>query len=247
MAFSLSLGLVYFVLKSFPPLSSSLSKEFDALLSQRGIVDVIRKPSSKDLQLLKRCVEFYMGDFYWVVVSVLCSVYVFLQAFAIPGPAIIAILMAALFGGWAGGIMSMSCSLFGSSICYSLFRFVGRPILGRFFSKGVSSLRGKLEENKDNIFFFFLFLRVTPILPNWFINISSGNLGITFTTFFFGTLLGLIPNAVILARAGVELATIGDASGASGFDLQRAVSLLGVGLLALLPVVIKMRFKNKLA
>ena len=140
----------------------------------------------------------------------------------------------------------MLCSLLGSSICYFMFRLVGGPILNRFFSKGVESLRAKLEENRENIFFYFLFLRITPILPNFFINISSGNLGISYPVFFFGTAFGLIPNAIILARAGVELATFGEAKkGSTGFDLQRALGLVGIGALALLPIYIKNKFRTK--
>lgn len=196
--------------------------------------------------MMRAVIAFHMRDNYWAVFSSLCSVYIFLQAFAIPGPAVVAVLMAALFGGWQGGVMSMSCSLLGSSICYFMFRLIGRPILNRFFAKGVARLRAKLDENRDNMFFFFLFLRITPILPNFFINISSGNLGISYRIFLFGSLFGLIPNAIILARAGIELATLGEAN-SRGFDLQRALGLLAIGLLALLPVVVKNKFKHKVA
>lgn len=173
------------------------------------------------------------------MVILLCSVYIFLQAFAIPGPAIIAVLMAGLFGGWVGGSMSMACALIGSSMCYFIFRLVGRPVLRRYFAQGLASMRAKVTENEGNIFYYFLFLRVTPILPNWFINISSGNVGISYPVFFFGSLLGLIPNAIILTRAGIELAAFGESGNFGGFDIQRVLGLLGVGLLALLPVIIK--------
>ncbi len=142
--------------------------------------------------------------------------------------------------------MSLICSLVGSSVCYVLFRVIGQPILRRFFSKGLSELKSKLQQNKDNIFFYFLFLRVTPILPNWFINISSGNVGINYGVFFFGTLIGLIPNAIVLAKAGVELSSLGQSS-SSGFDIWRLLNFLAIGLLVLLPVVIKQAFKSKVA
>jgi uncharacterized membrane protein YdjX (TVP38/TMEM64 family) len=189
--------------------------------------------------------EFYMRDHFWAVVGLLSTVYIFMQAFAIPGPAIIAVLMAALFGPLEGGAMSMTCSLVGSSICYFLFMILGRPVLKRFFAKGLASFKAKLDANRSNIFYYFLFLRVTPILPNWFINISSGNLGISYGAFFLGTLIGLLPNAIVLARAGVELKTLGETSGTSGFDVKRLLGLLAIGLVALLPVIIKNKFQNK--
>jgi uncharacterized membrane protein YdjX (TVP38/TMEM64 family) len=187
-----------------------------------------------------------MADHYWSVVTALCAFYIFLQAFAIPGPAILAILMAALFGGIEGGIMSMTCSVIGSSICFYIFKVVGKPILNRFFVVGVNKLKRQIDENRDNIFFYFLFLRITPILPNWFVNISSGNLGIRYSIFLLGTIVGLIPNAIILAKAGVELASFGDGNDVLKFDLQRALGLIGIGILALLPIVIKRKYKSKL-
>lgn len=213
--------------------------------SNTSITDFIRSPTSRDLQIFQTVIQFYMSENYWSVATVLCSVYIFLQAFAIPGPAIIALLMAALFGGWLGGAMSLVCALIGSSICYSMFRFLGRPVLDRYFSQGLERLKSTMAENNGNIFFYFVFLRVTPILPNWFINISSGNVGIGYPTFFFGSLIGLVPNAIILAKAGVEFASFGKAEGFGSFDLQRGLGLVAIGLLALLPVLIKNRFKDK--
>ena len=185
----------------------------------------------------------YLASNYWYSVSMLCVVYIVLQAFAIPGPAIIAVLMAALFGGWVGGAMSLACSLIGSSICYYIFKKIGKPILTRFCKTRLAQFKRQIVANKEGLFFYFLFLRVTPILPNWFINIASGNIGIRYRIFLFGSLLGLLPNAIILATAGVELSKFGE-TGMIGFDGKRAAGLVGIGCLALLPIFVK-RFMNK--
>jgi uncharacterized membrane protein YdjX (TVP38/TMEM64 family) len=70
--------------------------------------------------------------------------------------------------------------------------------------------------------------------------------GINYGVFFFGTLIGLIPNAIVLAKAGVELSSLGQSS-SSGFDIWRLLNFLAIGLLVLLPVVIKQAFKSKVA
>ena len=41
------------------------------------------------------------------------------------------------------------------------------------------------------MFYHFLFLRVTPILPNWLINVSSPIVGVPFLYFSVGTFLGM--------------------------------------------------------
>jgi uncharacterized membrane protein YdjX (TVP38/TMEM64 family) len=45
-----------------------------------------------------------------------------------------------------------------------------------------------------------LFLRITPTLPNLFINLASPIVDVPFHIFFFATLIGLIPAAYITVR-----------------------------------------------
>lgn len=200
---------------------------------------------SGDVAASYSAMHVFLGENFWYSIFWLCSLYILLQTFAIPGPALLGVLMAALFGGWVGGLMSMSCSLIGSSFCYYIFKRIGSPILGRFCKKRLSSFKRKVTANKDNLFFYFLFLRVTPIVPNWFLNIASGNIGISFSIFLFGSMIGLIPNAIILATAGIELAKFGQTGLNTGFDAKRALSLLAIGLLTLLPILIKKLVSRK--
>jgi hypothetical protein len=50
----------------------------------------------------------------------------------------------------------------------------------------------KVQQKEDTLFTFMLFLRTTPLLPNWFINLSSPIAGIPLVTFFSGTFLGTL-------------------------------------------------------
>ena len=40
---------------------------------------------------------------------------------------------------------------------------------------------------------YILFLRITPFLPNWFINVVSPVINVPLWTFFFATVLGKLP------------------------------------------------------
>ena len=65
-----------------------------------------------------------------------------------------------------------------------------------------------------------LFLRITPLVPNWFVNIASPIVGIDLKYFFIGTLLGintklksryhlgLMPANIIHVRAGLLLSSM---------------------------------------
>jgi len=49
----------------------------------------------------------------------------------------------------------------------------------------------KLQKHRDNLFWFMLFLRISPMLPNWFVNISSPIVGVPYFIFFLATLIGI--------------------------------------------------------
>ncbi len=54
----------------------------------------------------------------------------------------------------------------------------------------VQELNHKVQSHSDNLFYYMLFLRITPLVPNWFINVSSPIIGIPISCFFFATLFG---------------------------------------------------------
>uniref|UniRef100_A0A9L0RTR3 Transmembrane protein 41A n=2 Tax=Equus caballus TaxID=9796 RepID=A0A9L0RTR3_HORSE len=47
-----------------------------------------------------------------------------------------------------------------------------------------------VEENRNSLFFFLLFLRLFPMTPNWFLNLSAPILNIPVVQFFFSVLIG---------------------------------------------------------
>lgn len=48
----------------------------------------------------------------------------------------------------------------------------------------------QVEDNRNSLFFFLLFLRLFPMTPNWFLNLSSPILNIPIVQFFFSVLIG---------------------------------------------------------
>ena len=48
----------------------------------------------------------------------------------------------------------------------------------------------QIRRNQDNLFYYLLFLRITPLLPNWFVNVSSPIVGVPVQQFVLATFLG---------------------------------------------------------
>jgi uncharacterized membrane protein YdjX (TVP38/TMEM64 family) len=95
-----------------------------------------------------------------------------------------------------------------------------------------------------------MFLRLTPLIPNWFVNLGSPLVGMPYiyfivATFFgiFGCYLGLMPNNFILIQTGLTLKEIDKI----GVSPKVFISLMALGFLALIPTFISKKYEKKMA
>ena len=58
----------------------------------------------------------------------------------------------------------------------------------------------QVAKRRKNLLNYMLFLRVTPTLPNTFINLASPIVDVPYHIFFLATLIGLIPAAYVSVR-----------------------------------------------
>ncbi len=94
-----------------------------------------------------------------------------------------------------------------------------------------------------------LFLRISPMLPNWFINLASPIVNIPYRIFGLATLLGIAPQTFIAVNTGVSLYEISDAlaEGSANplFNTRTILTLFGIAFLALLPVLLSKQKHEK--
>ena len=50
--------------------------------------------------------------------------------------------------------------------------------------------RRQVDGHREHLINYIIFLRITPFLPNWFINITSPVINVPLGVFFLGTFLG---------------------------------------------------------
>ena len=87
-----------------------------------------------------------------------------------------------------------------------------------------------------------IFLRITPILPNWFINLCAPIIDVPLKAFFLGTFTGVALPSVLFIQAGK---TIHQLSSASDVFSWRSIIILGFcAILSLLPIYFKERIQN---
>ncbi|XP_058247198.1 transmembrane protein 41A-A isoform X1 [Hemibagrus wyckioides] len=146
-----------------------------------------------DLQELKQMaglLQHYKKEHSGFVLLLFSSAYLYKQAFAIPGSSLLNILAGALFGPWLGLVLCCVLTTVGASVCFLLSHFFGKQHIVRIFPDRVAQLQRKVEENRSSLFFFLLFLRLFPISPNWFLNMSSPIFNIPLAHFSLSVLIG---------------------------------------------------------
>ncbi|CAI0556865.1 unnamed protein product [Linum tenue] len=153
-----------------------------------------------DLRLLKEHLGTYAKDHPAQFILGYCSTYIFMQTFMIPGTIFMSLLAGALFGVIRGLFLVVFNATAGASSCFFLSKLIGRPLVSWLWPEKLRFFQGEIAKRREKLLNYMLFLRITPTLPNLFINLASPIVDIPFHIFFLATLIGLIPASYITVR-----------------------------------------------
>ncbi|KAK7099449.1 transmembrane protein 41B-like isoform X2 [Littorina saxatilis] len=223
-----ALGVVY---KTFPKLEND---EYQHIKLPRDI---------EDAKNLGRVLSRYKERYYYQVLLAIFVIYIFLQTFAIPGSIFLSIISGFLYPFYLALPLVCLCSGLGASFCYLLSYMVGRRIVQKYIPERVANWQQHVDRHREHLTNYILFLRITPFLPNWFINIASPVINVPLWTFFIGTVIGVAPPSVVMIQAGqtlYKLTSYGDTFTWGYFGL-----LAFFALLSLLPVIFKKKLREK--
>ncbi|OAY85754.1 putative membrane protein [Ananas comosus] len=162
---------------------------------------ILRLPHNlSDLRVLKDNLAVYARDYQIKFILGYCSIYIFMQTFMIPGTIFMSLLAGALYGVVRGVLLVVFTATAGASSCYFLSKLIGRPLVGWLWPEKLRFFQSEVAKRKEKLLNYLLFLRITPSLPNTFINVASPIVDIPFHVFFAATLVGLIPASYITVR-----------------------------------------------
>ncbi|OAE18274.1 hypothetical protein AXG93_436s1020 [Marchantia polymorpha subsp. ruderalis] len=178
-------------------------------------------------------VSGYAKDYTLQVVLGYFVTYMFMQTFMIPGTIFMSLLAGSLFGVTKGLILVIVTATSGASSCFFLSKLVGRPIAHWLWPEKLSFFSSEVARRKKSLLNYMLFLRITPTLPNTFINVASPIVDVPYRTFFLATLFGLIPAAFVTVRAGLALNDLHSITDL--YDAKTLGTLFLIGVVSILP------------
>lgn len=175
----------------------------------------------------------------WMTGGGFVALYAALVALSLPGAAVMTVAGGLLFG-FAGAALSLSAATAGATLVFlfarSAFGDWARARAGAFVQRMAEGFR------RDG-FYYLLFLRLVPALPFWAVNLAPALLGMRLVPFVVATALGSIPGSLVFTAFGVSLGEVFDSgepvSLSAVFSPTTIAALVGLGVLSLLPIVVR--------
>lgn len=173
------------------------------------------------------------------------SIYIIISALSIPGAVYVTLFGGFIFPQPFCTIYAVFGATMGAFIVYS----AAHSALGNSPCKGINLYLEKMEQKfKENAASYLLFLRLVPVFPFWLVNLAPACVGVPIFTFIWTTFFGIMPATFVFTQAGAGLGSIletGDTLSISNIlNTNVVITLMGLGILALMPVAIK-RFTAK--
>lgn len=174
----------------------------------------------------------YINNNYLLAVIIFASIYILVVALSIPGASILTITGGFLFGPVAATIFINIAATVGALIIFLITRYILGASLQNKYSKQLVKFNNEFEQNGVN---YLLTLRLLPLFPFFLVNILAGLTKVTIKQFLWTTSLGIIPGTFIYAYLGFS----GTTTGANILSKEIIIALVLIGLLTLVPVLIK--------
>ncbi|OAS25428.1 SNARE associated Golgi family protein [Methylobacterium platani] len=195
----------------------------------------------------------WVADGFWRAYACAYLAYVGTVIVSLPVSVVMTTLCGFLFGPVLGALVSICAATTGAVVVFS----IGRTAAGEVLLRRAGSRLGRLAEGfRRDAFSYVMVLRLLPVFPFWMTNLAPAIFGVRLRTFALATLIGISPGAFIYASAGAGVETVVAAHQAAkeaclvagGIACDAALSLravvtpqlvatlLGLGVLALLPV-----------
>uniref|UniRef100_A0AAZ3QN08 Transmembrane protein 41B n=1 Tax=Oncorhynchus tshawytscha TaxID=74940 RepID=A0AAZ3QN08_ONCTS len=230
--FTCAASVMYLVYRNFPELDN------DEMATIKIPKDM------DDAKALGTVLSKYKDTYYTQVLVAYFTTYIFLQTFAIPGSIFLSILSGYLYPFPLALFLVCLCSGLGASFCYMLSYLVGRPVVYRYLTERAQKWSQQVDKHRDHLINYIIFLRITPFLPNWFINITSPVINVPLGVFFLGTFFGVAPPSFVAINAGTTLYKLTTAGEAVSWNSLIVLGVLAV--LSILPVCFQKKLQQKM-
>jgi uncharacterized membrane protein YdjX (TVP38/TMEM64 family) len=164
---------------------------------------------------------------------------IMLMSVSLPVGSILSLAAGALFDLWWGVALITVASNVGACMAFLSSRYLFRGFVARWFSRILAWVDRGIERDGA---LFLLMLRLSPVVPFFAVNPTMGLTNMKLSTFFWVSIIGLLPSCVLYVMAGTMVARL-----ESPKDILSTELIVIVSLLALLPLIMRWIFRRRTA
>jgi len=228
------------------------------VLAGAAVIGVAWYKGLSPVSLLEQrvAIDAFVGEHRVAALLAFTGIYTVVVALSLPGAALLTICGGIIFGGLPAGLAALVGATAGATVLFMVARSaLGGWLIRRAGPHAESVAAGFCAD----AFNYLLFLRLVPLFPFCLVNLVPAMCGVRLRTFVLATALGIIPGTFAFAFFGAGLdsavtvqvanyracVAAGRAGCKLGFDPSAAVTpqlivgLVALGLLALVPVVVR--------
>jgi uncharacterized membrane protein YdjX (TVP38/TMEM64 family) len=172
-----------------------------------------------------------VDDHFLVALLLFFVLYTVMTAFSVPAAWVLTLVAGAVFGRFIGSGVSVLAATVGATLAFLSSRFLVRDWVKARFGQSLEAFDRGFE--KDGAYYLFT-LRLAPIFPFFLINLAMGLTAIRTWTYFWVSLIGMLPGSFLYANAGAEWQKLRTAS-----DILTPGFIVSLVLLGFAPLVFR--------
>lgn len=158
-------------------------------------------------------------------------IYATVTALSLPVAAPLSLIAGALFERrWLGTTVVLLAATLGATLAFLTSRYLFRDLVQRRFGARLEPINRGVE--RDGAYYLFT-LRLVPAFPFFLINLAMGLTRMRTWTFFWVSLVGMLPGTFLYVNAGTELSGIQEPKDALSPSVIASLALLGIAPLLL--------------
>lgn len=165
--------------------------------------------------------------------------YIAIVGLSLPVATFMTLLGGFLFGQVLGTVMVVLSATLGATLLFLAMRSASES----FVEKKAGPWLKKMQKGfQENALYYLMTLRLIPLFPFVAVNLAAAVLQIPLRTFFWGTLVGIIPGSFVYVSIGNALKDVIQEPNFSPkiiLEPHILIGFIGLGILSLLPVLYK--------
>ncbi|MBV16677.1 TVP38/TMEM64 family protein [Thalassospira sp. GB04J01] len=174
------------------------------------------------------------------------AIYAVSVALSLPIGSLLTIAGGFMFGVWLGTAYVVIAATLGAVIVYLAARYALYDLM---HAKAGNAIRKMEKGFAEDALSYLMVLRLIPIFPFWLVNLVPALLGVKIRSFVLGTIVGIIPGTFVYVSIGDGLGALFDQGKTPDlgviFEPRILTPIIGLAVLAMLPVAYKKLRKNK--